>query len=114
MRYVLKSAKASPSRPTGISKRSPPAQMKHTINVGSAIIKRIVASTFVRLHATLNTRPNTLMNSHTNRTVQIISNTAYLDLVEQIRKTQRAKDIYQQAEILLHPETSGEFSFPCA
>ena len=54
------------------------------------------------------------MNSHTNRTVQIISNTAYLDLVEQIRKTQRAKDIYQQAEILLHPETSGEFSFLCA
>lgn len=81
MRYVLKSAKASPSNPTGISRRSPPAKTKHKINAGSAIAKRIVASTFVRLHATLNTRPSTLMNSYTNRTVQIISNTTYPPLM---------------------------------
>ena len=76
MRYMLNSAKASPSNPTGISKRSPPAKMKHKISAGSAITKRIVASTFVRLHAILNTRPNTLINSQTNRIVQ--SMRAYL------------------------------------
>ena len=74
--YVLSSANANPSKPTGISNRRPPANIKQTISAGRAITKSIVANTFVRLHATLNTRPNTFINSHTNRIVQSISNNA--------------------------------------
>ena len=49
--YVLSSANANPSKPTGISNRRPPANIKQTINAGRAITKSIVANTFVRLHA---------------------------------------------------------------
>lgn len=75
-RYALSSAKANPSKPTGTSSRRPPANIKQTISAGKAITKSIIATTFVRLHATLNTRTNTLINSQTNRIVQSISSNA--------------------------------------
>ena len=69
--YVFNRANATPRKTTGINSKKPPVIMNQTTKAGKTIRKRTIAIIFVRLHVTLITKPNTFMNSHINKAVQV-------------------------------------------